>query len=91
MNIVFVDSINSARQVMSSSYDAFPKLLADELMPQLAEMGIQAPASHTIIAGSSYGGLGRHGMRYSILKFSVMSLACQDLIGGLRRIKTLNG
>ncbi len=38
--------------------DAFPKLLADELMPQLAEMGIQAPASHTIIAGSSYGGLG---------------------------------
>ncbi len=27
-------------------------------MPQLAQMGIQASASHTIIAGSSYGGIG---------------------------------
>ncbi|GAB1437750.1 alpha/beta hydrolase-fold protein [Providencia sp.] len=59
MNIVFVDSISSDRRGEElPPNDDFPKLLADELMPLLAKKGIQAQADRTIIAGSSFGGLG---------------------------------
>ncbi|MGG4610246.1 alpha/beta hydrolase-fold protein [Providencia sp. Me31A] len=59
MNIVFVDSINSDRRGDElPPNDDFPKLLVDELMPLLAKKGIQAEANRTIIAGSSFGGLG---------------------------------
>ncbi|MCG9536554.1 MULTISPECIES: alpha/beta hydrolase-fold protein [Providencia] len=78
MNIVFVDSINSARRGDElPPNDAFPKLLADELMPQLAEMGVQAPASHTIIAGSSYGGLGAtwNALQYPEIFGNVISMS----------------
>lgn len=59
MDIVFVDSISSERrgEELPPNHD-FPQLLADELMPLLVKKGIQADAKHTIIAGSSYGGLG---------------------------------
>ncbi|WP_275075418.1 alpha/beta hydrolase-fold protein [Providencia rettgeri] len=59
MNIVFVDSISSDRRGEELPPNAlFPQLLAEELMPQLAKKGVDAKAEHTIIAGSSFGGLG---------------------------------
>ncbi|QIC14711.1 DUF3327 domain-containing protein [Providencia vermicola] len=59
MYVVFVDSISSERRNVELPPNAeFPAMLAKELMPVLATKGIQAPAKSTIIAGSSYGGLG---------------------------------
>ncbi|VVD80453.1 esterase [Pandoraea capi] len=36
---------------------AFARFLADELMPWAKAHGVSAPAAHTVVAGSSYGGL----------------------------------
>lgn len=59
MHIVFVDSVSADRRGKELPPNAlFPQLLVDELMPKLAEKGIRAKAEHTIIAGSSFGGLG---------------------------------
>lgn len=59
MYVVFLDSISSERRnVELPPNPDFPKMLSKELMPVLATKGIQAPAQSTIIAGSSYGGLG---------------------------------
>ncbi|CAQ82572.1 MULTISPECIES: alpha/beta hydrolase-fold protein [Photorhabdus] len=58
MYVVFVDSLDNVRrgQELPPNPD-FAAFMANELMPWLATQGIEAPARHTIISGSSYGGL----------------------------------
>ncbi|EKT55361.1 alpha/beta hydrolase-fold protein [Providencia burhodogranariea] len=59
MYVVFLDSISANRRADELPPNPqFPQMLAEELMPILAKKGIHAPAQSTIIAGSSYGGLG---------------------------------
>ncbi|HEF8774356.1 TPA: DUF3327 domain-containing protein [Providencia stuartii] len=59
MYVVFLDSISSEHRNNELPPNSdFPEMLAKELMPLLRAKGINAPAESTIIAGSSYGGLG---------------------------------
>lgn len=58
MYVVMIDSINSQQRAQElPPNDDFPRFLDTELLPWLAQQGIQVAPERTIISGSSYGGL----------------------------------
>ncbi|MFJ4292938.1 alpha/beta hydrolase-fold protein [Cupriavidus sp. NPDC089707] len=63
----------NARATQLPPNPAFADFLANELMPWAATLGLDAPASSTVVAGSSYGGLAaayaglRHPERFGLV------------------------
>ena len=56
--VVMADSISSEQRGRElPPNEEFPRFLDKELMPWLAQQGINTPAVRTIVSGSSYGGL----------------------------------
>jgi enterochelin esterase family protein len=78
LRIVFIDSLDGERRGRELPPNpAFSDFMAYELIPWLQQQGFTSVANHTVIAGSSYGGLASAwvAMRYPKIFGNVLSLS----------------
>ncbi len=75
--IIIANPSDLSRQQELPPNPAFARFMAEELMPWAHRQGISAQASHTVVAGSSYGGLAAAymGLRHPELFGNVLSLS----------------
>lgn len=78
VNLVLIDSLDLARRAQELTPNpVFADVMAQELRPWLIARGLPLHASHTILSGSSYGGLAAAwvALRYPQLFGNVLSLS----------------
>lgn len=78
INVVFIDSLDSARRSQELPPNAaFADFMAHELVPWLRDRGMTLTRNKTVIAGASYGGLASSwvALRYPRLFGNVLSLS----------------
>ncbi|MBA1203451.1 DUF3327 domain-containing protein [Pseudomonas capeferrum] len=75
--LIIANPTDLSRQQELPPNPLFARFMAEELMPWARQQGLAAPASRTVIAGSSYGGLASAylGLRHPELFGNVLSLS----------------